>query len=101
MSQELAAALDLETAWSRVREDITRNRCFVVHPYEVQVIESNLSEWLASIREQLIADRYNPASAYICEVPKSKGAIRPGALLTITDRLIYAACLGACMPQIR
>jgi hypothetical protein len=33
-------------------------------------------------------------------VPKGNGLIRPGGHLSYADRLIYAACVGACFPAI-
>jgi len=36
----------------------------------------------------------------VCDVPKGYGTIRPGAHLRINDRIVYAACLGACYPYI-
>jgi hypothetical protein len=37
---------------------------------------------------------------HICDVPKEKGLIRPGSILSLADQVIYAACLGACFPFI-
>ncbi len=35
-----------------------------------------------------------------CEIPKPKGAIRPGMHLTFADRVIYLAAVGACLPKL-
>jgi hypothetical protein len=37
----------------------------------------------------------------ICEVPKGKGALRPGAHLSLVDRVVYAACVGALLDKAR
>lgn len=98
---ELVDLLDLHAAWKRVREDISTNRTFVHHPFEIELIDSDLDGWLKSLAESLRTERYHPSVAYICEIPKAKGHIRPGALLTAPDRVVYAACVGACLPAIK
>ena len=37
---------------------------------------------------------------YICDVPKGGWLVRPGPILLVEDRIVYYACLGACMPNI-
>lgn len=97
---DLASKLDLKTAWFRVKEDVTHDRNFVRHPYEQEVIEFALDEWLESLRSSLSEGRYHARAAYICEMPKAGGGIRPGALLCAEDRVIYTAAVGACIPQL-
>src|SRR5579872_5524695 len=99
MSEQLANQLDLATAWRRVKDDIA-NRVFIRHPYSVDLVESDLNGWLQVRMELLQSGRYFPDSAFICDVPKENGLIRPGAHLSYTDRLIYTACVGACFPAI-
>jgi hypothetical protein len=64
------------------------------------MIELNLSEWLDELRERLRTDRYAPSPPILCEIPKAKGAIRPGMHLSFHDRVVYFACVGACLPQL-
>ena len=99
MSDTLAQQLDLNTAWRRVKDDIA-NRVFIRHPYSVALLESDLEDWLAVRRELIRTNRYVPDSAFVCDVPKENGLIRPGAHLSYTDRLVYTACVGACFPAI-
>jgi len=99
MSAELVAILDLETAWKRVKNDFD-NRVFIRNPYSIDLVEFDLDRWLAKRQRELSEDRYQPSSMFICDVPKPDGLIRPGAHLSFADRLIYAACVGACLPAI-
>src|SRR5690242_6495722 len=99
MSEALANLLDLELSWRRVRRDI-ESRVFIRHPYAVSLIEFDLENWLATRLERIRQDRYSPTSMFICDVPKGDGLVRPGSHLSYTDRLIYAACVGACLPAI-
>ena len=99
MTVALANTLDLETAWKRVRADLP-HRVFVRHPFELALIESDLAGWLSKLSTDIAAGTYHPSSMVVCDVPKGKGAIRPGAHLAMNDRVVFAACLGACLPYI-
>ena len=94
-----ADALDLHLAWRRVKSDID-HRVFIGHPYAVSVIEHTLDDWIAARFEDLQGGRYEPKPMFVCDVPKGGGLIRPGAHLSYADRLVYAACVGACLPAI-
>ena len=99
MSEALASLLDLRTAWGRVKDDIA-DRVFIRDPYSISLVDSDLEAWLEHRLSLIRDDKYVPESAYICDVPKGSGLIRPGAHLSYTDRLIYTACVGACFPAI-
>ncbi len=99
MSEALASLLDLRTAWGRVKDDIA-SRVFIRDPYSISLVESDLEALLEHRLSLIRDDKYVPESAYICDVPKGSGLIRPGAYLSYTDRLIYTACVGACFPAI-
>lgn len=99
MSKELATLLDLPLSWRRVKHDIA-NRVFIGHPYIVTLIESDLNNWLGSIRTRLSNGTYAPSPMFVCDVPKENGLIRPGSHLSYTDRLVYTACVGACFEPI-
>jgi hypothetical protein len=96
VSEALAELLDLNTAWRRVKDDIA-NRVFIRHPYSVSLVEADLDGWLSTRLNQIREDKYAPNSAFICDVPKGAGLIRPGAHLSYIDRLVYTACVGACL----
>ena len=99
MSEELAKLLDLKTAWARVRRDF-QNRVFIRHPYAIELIEWDLDGWLGEQRDAIHGGQYSPSSMFVCDVPKGNELIRPGSHLGFEDRLIYAACVGACYPMI-
>ncbi len=99
MSKELAALLDLHLSWRRVKHDMA-NRVFIGHSYSVTLIESDLNNWLSSIRTRLSNGTYAPSPMFVCDVPKENGLIRPGSHLSYTDRLVYTACVGACFEPI-
>lgn len=99
MSGELAGLLDLQIAWRRVKWDI-ENRVFIRDPYGVAMIELDLERWLGLCLEAVRRDRYSPKAMFVCDVPKGKGLVRPGSHLAYTDRLVFAACVGACLPSI-
>ena len=90
MSQELAARLDLRAAWSRVKSE-ERNSLFVRKPNEIELVELDVDEWLNEIHESIVKDTYNPSVMVVCDVPKPKSVIRPGAILSIVDRVVYSA----------
>lgn len=103
MAQKLTEILDLNLAWKRVKRDIERNRVFVKHPYEILLIEQDLEGWLNNLNLFLEENKENiftPSSASICEIPKPKSGIRPGAHLVMEDRIVYAACVEAAYTSI-
>jgi len=101
MSEALAARLDLDLAWRRVKHDITEDRVFVRHPYLVDLIEVNLNEWLEQLREKVANGEFQPSALRVCDVPKPKGAVRPGGDLGLADQVIYSALVSDARPQIQ
>jgi hypothetical protein len=101
MSTQLADLLDLRLAWLRVRIDNVKEYVFIRHPHEIELIEDNLDSWLASIDTDLRTDRYIPGSMVICDAPKPNGAVRPGGHLSLSDQVVYTACVSACSNLIR
>jgi hypothetical protein len=99
MSEHLAETLDLMAGWQRVRKDIQIQREFVRHPYEISLVELDLDGWLLELRRK-VRPGFHPFAAPIADVPKGYGAVRPGALLKLDDRVIYAACIGTVFPAI-
>jgi hypothetical protein len=90
---------DLALAWRRVKADIQTNRVFVRTPYEIELIDQNTDEWLGQLREKVSAG-YRPGSANIADIPKGNGAVRPGAVLSLEDRTVYADIVGSLFPMI-
>lgn len=93
MSAELVELLDLDLAWKRAKRDIERDRIFIKNPYEAHLIEQDLKGWLSKLAKMVEENRFTPSPAIICEIPKPRSGIRPGAHLSIQDRVIYAACI--------
>src|SRR4029450_7658401 len=68
--------------------------------YEVELMEIDRGAWLSELRESIRTNRYFPSAMVVCDIPKAKGGIRPGSHLIVADRLVYAACVGACLEKI-
>lgn len=94
----IADIFDVELAWRRVKVDFGRN--FVRNPYEERLVEVDLAAWLDRLHDAMANGRYAAQPVGMCDMPKRKGAVRPGALLSLEDRVAYAACVGACLPMI-
>ena len=85
--------LNLVLAWKRLREEI-KGRGFVMPPFEVNLIENGLQDWLATVHLKLIQKSYSPSHPEICDVPKGKHLVRPGTLLSTEDLLVYYGIIG-------
>lgn len=97
---ETLSSLDWELAWRRVKADIISGRVFAVRPFEVALIEVDLKGWLDSLADDVRERRYAPDATSLCQVPKIQGPPRMVGLLTMRDRVVYAACVGACLRAI-
>ena len=89
---------DLTLAWKRLKGD-RRDRCFITHPYLIELIEQDLDGWLSSVAEILSQD-YRPSPAAVCHEPKPGWLLRPGTHLRIKDELVYTALAGRLYPKI-
>src|SRR5262249_44757179 len=85
-------------AWRRVKLDY-QGRCFVAHPRLISWIDSDLSAWLNKLAEELLQG-YKPHDCFICRSPKSGWMVRPGAVLDVSDEIIFNAIVGNFLPQI-
>jgi hypothetical protein len=94
MSDELADLLDFEVAWARSRAEIART----AGPYELPLIEYDLASWLSELEYQVRTDAYSPVPIEITELPKAQGIVRPLAVMTPADRVVYAALVSASLP---
>lgn len=92
-------SLDFNLAWKRIKLDIP-HRVFIRNPLETKIIERNQDSYFKSLTDRLKKGQYYPSTLFLCNVPKGKALLRPGALISIDDRLIYYACLGNCLPNI-
>ena len=91
--------LDLDLAFNRalygLREDIN----FVDRPLAVELIERNYENWVDQLSEDVEAG-YEPSDAGSFSVPKGGNLVRNGRHLTLKDRTVYNACVGALQPDI-
>lgn len=92
--------LDLQLAWRRVQTDLA-DRVFVTPGTELELIESDLGDWIGTIAAEIDSGRgYRPKVMRVAEVPKGGGLLRPGSQLALADHLVYSACVGAALEQI-
>jgi hypothetical protein len=91
--------LDLDLAWRRTKNDLQNGRVFVHAPLETELVDADESRWLNDLRQK-IQNGYQPSSATFADIPKGNGAVRPGAMLSLEDRVVYAALIGALLPNI-
>ena len=98
MSQELADALNLDLAWSRLMFD-RPERCFVSHPFQLELIQLDLGAWLAAVRRRL-AEGYVPLPCETVQSPKGNWQVRPGANLKLDDELVFNALVGRYLENI-
>jgi hypothetical protein len=92
--------LNLELAWRRTVVDLAERRTFVRHPFLDTLVESELPAWLAKLSRLLAAGEFRPDACRIVPVPKPHGHIRPGADLSLSDQVVYAALVEHMRPQI-
>jgi hypothetical protein len=88
----VADRLNLDLAWRRLKQD-RPDRVFVTHPFLIEIVESALDEWLDTVRRQLHS-KYSPHDCVICYAPKPNWLVRPGAVLSLEDELLFNAILG-------
>jgi len=100
-SGNIADFLDLTLAWERVKLDLKSGRVFIKHPHEKALIEENTGAWIKQLETDLRNGTYAPSAMILVNVPKPKGGIRPGGLLSIRDQVIYAALVGSMLSRIR
>ena len=99
MSQELANSPILNLAWARLLFDREGHRCFLTHPFLLDLVRLDLENWLEGIRRRVAAG-YQPSSCGIVEAPKGNWQVRPGGNLRLEDELIFNAVLGRNLPNI-
>jgi hypothetical protein len=98
MSQQLADSVDLMLAWRRAKFD-RPDRCFVSHPFLIDLVEIELGDWLADLNARLV-EGFAPSPAIICQEPKGGGLVRPGTHLRLDDEVVFNALVGSCLEAI-
>ena len=93
--QSIAARLDFDKAL----QELKRNDLLPPRPEDKAVGEAG-ARLRESLRRRLEHGSYDPQPAYIVATPKSTVATRPAALLSIEDRLMFAAMVDVLRPRI-
>lgn len=95
--------LNFDLAYKRVRDELkdqrTTGRAFIANPFEQELVELDLEGWLKGLKESVIDLSYVPGDLDLCGAPKGKELIRPGARMSLADRVVYTAAVGACVRQ--
>ena len=86
----LSERLNLKLSWMRVKNDL-KYECFVNHPYKVNIIESNLSIWLNTLKDNI--EDYEPTISPTIDIPKKNWHIRPVNVLKI-ERSCCLLCIS-------
>ena len=90
---------DIKLSWERLKYDIDK-RHFLNYSFQFMLIRNSLSTWLEKIKSEYENGNYNPNPAYICEIPKGKGLVRPGTHLVLEDALFFISLLTHCFSKI-
>jgi hypothetical protein len=91
--------VDIDLAWNRVRKDL-KDKHFISPLFLPDILQVNLKVWLSGIKTKIESKSYQPHPMEIVEIPKGKGLIRPGSLLTIDDNIVYSALSQECYIKI-
>lgn len=100
MQQKLSSLLDLRLALRRVTTDINKGKYFLDYPFELELVKVDEDKYLADLGDALDKEAYYPLSLVTCDVPKKNFTIRAGNYISISDRVIYTACIGYLLPDI-
>lgn len=68
-------------------------------PLRDSTVEADLEGWFEQLQQEILGG-FNPSTPTIADIPKGGGAVRPGALLALNDKMIYTACVGTAFPAI-
>lgn len=94
-----ASDLDLNLAWIRVKNDL-REQIFVKYPYAVELIDYKQKEWLGNLMNDITTNHFSPSMCQVVDIPKPGYHIRPGAVLTMEDTVVYSATVLKILPEI-
>lgn len=96
--------LNLPLAYKRVRDELVEQpksgRAFAVNAFEQELVETDLDPWLGTLKAAVVGGNYTPGALQICGAPKGGDLVRPGALISLSDRVVYTAAVGACVKRI-
>lgn len=89
---------NLELAWKRYKQDL-QDMAFCDNPFEVEIMDHNLPEWIKSLENNLIS--YSPSRSDIVNIPKKGFHLRPGTILSPEDATVFQALLLSEIHKIR
>src|SRR5437868_6523671 len=91
--------VDISLAWNRVKKDL-KNKHFISPLFLPEILQVDLTKWLTELRGKIEEKTFYPHPMEIVEIPKGKGLIRPGSLLSIEDNITYSALVHQCYSKI-
>lgn len=91
--------LDIKLAWDRVQNDL-KNKHFISPLFLPDILKVDIDNWLSELKSKVENKLYQFHHMEIVEIPKGKGLIRPGSLLSINDNIVYAALAHECYMNI-
>lgn len=56
--------------------------------------------WLSNLEKNVEAGAYVPGPIEVCDFPKPGGLVRPGTRMSVADRVVFTAAVGACIDQL-
>lgn len=71
------------------------------HPCLITLIDSDLDNWLESLRGRIENGSYSPSEGGVVDVPKKNWHLRPRHLLTKEDSVVYSALVLDALDPIR
>jgi hypothetical protein len=87
--------VDINLAWNRVKKDL-KDKHFISPLFLPDIIQTDIDKWLADLKDKIEKKNFQPHPMQVVEIPKGKGLIRPGSLLTIDDNIAYSALVQEC-----
>jgi hypothetical protein len=99
-----ARKIKLPLAYRRVCDELAEQpksgRTFIPNPFEQELVEVDLDEWLADLERRIAKGDFIPGAIELCGAPKGGDLIRPAARMSLADRVVYSAAVGACIKPI-
>lgn len=87
--------VDIILAWNRVKKDL-KDKHFISPLFLPDILEVDLAKWLTELKDKIETKSFQPHPMEVVEIPKGKGLIRPGSLLSIDDNIVYSALVQEC-----
>lgn len=97
--KKVSTSLDLDRAF-RISSLDDDERAFYRHPIVRRLIDFDRPGWLSELSRKIEKGEYHPGSIAICDVPKRGYMVRPGAILTKEDQVVYTALIDSELPKI-